>query len=100
MYEIPYRRIAQRGAVVAAITSVVVHIPYFLMWQVVDGKLIPSSFGLSRWNLYYTTGLMIATRALPILILFTSNIMLLKDVNDAVKRRLALAYQPNIQVCK
>lgn len=69
------------------------HVPYFIQWEVADGDLQPTDFSRSDENFYFTLILMVLTRAVPLLVLFTTNVLLLKDINDAVKRRNILATQ-------
>lgn len=87
-----------KAIALATIFSAAVHVPYFLKWEVNGNHLERTQFTLSNSDLYYTTFLMVVTRALPILTLFITNILLLSNIKQALRRRKQLTFQPSAQV--
>ena len=82
-----------KTAVIVALISVLIHIPFYLKHTIVDGKVTSTAFSYSEENLYYMTSLFVATRIIPIIILLITNALLLRSVNQAIKRRASLAFE-------
>ena len=82
-----------KTAVIVALISVLIHIPFYLKHTIVDGKVTSTAFSYSEENLYYMTSLFVVTRIIPIVILVITNALLLRSVNQAIKRRASLAFE-------
>lgn len=82
-----------RAAVTTTVFSVIVHIPLYLRYTRVDGVIKNTRFSYSDENLYYMMTLFVVTRVIPIIVLLITNILLLKSVDHAIKKRAALAFE-------
>lgn len=90
--------IPQRAAVLSMLVAFILHTPYFFKRHIKDGDLIRTPYSLHDADLYYSIVLMVITKAIPLLVLFITNILLLLSVNKAIKRRKRLVFQHTVQV--
>ena len=92
-----FSSIPWRAVIATSLISFMIHIPFFLRYEIVGEQLEVTEFHQSELDLYYTTALMVVTRAIPILVVFVTNLLLLKTVNDAIKRKMSLSSQSQAQ---
>ena len=83
----------------SGIVSVALHLPYFFKWKLNEEKGVePTEFAQSQSDLHYGIVLMVLTKALPIATLCISNMLLIINVNRAMKKRRQLVSQLSKQV--